>query len=75
MGKDYPAPFAFFSAYFVFQKKPEQLFWLIANRGSRFVIDFHILKARFKICTRNSTFVATFPFPPVILCYNFLMAG
>ena len=36
----------------------------IVTRVSRFVNEFHILKATFKFCTRLSTFVMTFPFFP-----------
>ena len=34
----------------------------IVTRVSRFVNEFHILKATFKFCIRLSTFVTTFPF-------------
>ena len=39
----------------------------IVTRVSRFVNEFHILKATFKFCTRLSTFVMTFPFFPLLL--------
>ena len=39
----------------------------IVIRDSRFVNEFHILKATFKFCTRLSTFVMTFPFFPLLL--------
>ena len=40
---------------------------LIVIRDSRFVNEFHILKATCKFCTRLSTFVMTFPFFPLLL--------
>ena len=46
----------------------------IVTRVSRFVNEFHILKATFKFCTRLSTFVMTFPFFSLLLWYNHLMA-
>ena len=39
----------------------------IVIRDSRFVNEFHILKATCKFCTRLSTFVMTFPFFPLLL--------
>ena len=39
----------------------------IVTRVSRFVTEFHILKATFKFCTRLSTFVMTFPFFSLLL--------
>ena len=39
----------------------------IVTRDSRFVNEFHILKATFKFCTRLSTFVMTFPFFSLLL--------
>lgn len=39
----------------------------IVTRVSRFVNEFHILKATCKFCTRLSTFVMTFPFFPLLL--------
>ena len=39
----------------------------IVTRVSRFVNEFHILKATFKFCTRLSTFVMTFPFFSLLL--------
>ena len=42
----------------------------IVIRDSRFVNEFHILKATCKFCTRLSTFVMTFPFFPLLLWYN-----
>ena len=42
-------------------------FGSIVTRVSRFVNEFHILKATFKFCTRLSTFVMTFPFFPLLL--------
>ena len=47
----------------------------IVTRVSRFVNEFHILKATFKFCTRLSTFVTTFPFFSFFLWYNRFMAG
>ena len=47
----------------------------IVIRDSRFVNEFHILKATFKFCTRLSTFVTTFPFFSFFLWYNRFMAG
>ena len=46
----------------------------IVIRDSRFVNEFHILKATCKFCTRLSTFVMTFPFFSLLLWYNHLMA-
>ena len=43
------------------------IFRSIVIRDSRFVNEFHILKATCKFCTRLSTFVMTFPFFPLLL--------
>ena len=55
---------------FGLKRNQEKFAGSIANRGSRFVTKFHLLQAAFKFCTRISTFVAGFPFPFPILCYN-----
>ena len=44
-----------------------QIYGSIVIRDSRFVNEFHILKATCKFCTRLSTFVMTFPFFPLLL--------
>ena len=44
-----------------------KFFGSIVIRDSRFVNEFHILKATCKFCTRLSTFVMTFPFFPLLL--------
>ena len=45
----------------------KQILCSIVIRDSRFVNEFHILKATCKFCTRLSTFVMTFPFFPLLL--------
>lgn len=45
----------------------EEIGGSIVTRVSRFVNEFHILKATFKFCTRLSTFVMTFPFFSLLL--------
>jgi len=47
--------------------KQINLYCSIVIRDSRFVNEFHILKATCKFCTRLSTFVMTFPFFPLLL--------
>ena len=53
------------------QFKTERLYEKIGSsiviRDSRFVNEFHTLKATCKFCTRLSTFVMTFPFFPLLL--------
>ena len=48
-------------------KELEKVQSSIVTRVSRFVNEFHILKATFKFCTRLSTFVMTFPFFSLLL--------
>ena len=45
----------------------DDIYGSIVTRVSRFVNEFHILKATFKFCTRLSTFVMTFPFFSLLL--------
>ena len=49
------------------EKQDRMINGSIVIRDSRFVNEFHILKATCKFCTRLSTFVMTFPFFPLLL--------
>ena len=55
------------SSFFLYRSIHNYRYCSIVTRVSRFVNEFHILKATFKFCTRLSTFVMTFPFFSLLL--------